>query len=262
LREVLERIADAGCDGVELAGEPDRWPAAEVRDLLERTRLAPLALTAACKVPATRRDLAHPDRAIRNDAVAYLRGCIAWGAEIGCPVVQMLPSGETRLAPLATRLEEWHWSVEGVRAAAVDTERLGVRVAIEPLNRYEAYLVTTVADAIAYVDDVASPNVGITVDVFHAGIEDRSPSNAILTAGVRLFHVHVADSNRRGLGRGHLDLASIAAALRSVDYGGSVVLELVPPGASPYDVLRPDVVTDIVDGYVRESVRALRQAFA
>jgi sugar phosphate isomerase/epimerase len=261
LREVLVRIADAGCDGAEIAGEPDRWSAGEVRGWLEETHLAPLALTASCKVPQTRRDLAHPDPAIREEGVAYVRDCVAWGADIGVPVVQMLPSGETRLAPLATRDEEWRWSVQALRTAAADAESRGVGVAIEPLNRYEAYLVTTVEDALAYVEDVGSPNVGITVDVFHAGIEDRSPAVAVRTAGSRLFHLHLADSNRRALGRGHLDVLAIAAAVRAVDYRGSIILEVVPPGASPYDVLDRDRALQIVDEYVRESVRVLRQAF-
>jgi sugar phosphate isomerase/epimerase len=260
LGEALTRIADAGCDGVEIAGEPDRWSATEVRRMLGRSHLAALALTASCKVPDTRRDLAHPDPAVRDDALAYLRDCIAWAADIGVPVVQMLPSGETRLAPIATRDEEWRWSIQGVRAAAHDAERRGVRIAIEPLNRYEAYLVTTVDHALAYVHDVGSPSVGMTVDVFHAGIEDRSPADAIRAAGSRLFHLHVADSNRRGLGLGHLDLTALAEALRDVDYRGSIVLEVVPPGASPYRSMPPDRVVDLIDGYVRESVRALRQA--
>jgi sugar phosphate isomerase/epimerase len=259
LRDVLRRIADAGCDGVEIAGEPDRWPAAEVRRLLAETRLAPLALTASCRVPQTNRDLASPDPAVRAEALEYLRACLVWAAEIGAPLVQMLPSGETRLTPIASRDEEWRWSVEGVRAAALDAERHGVRIAIEPLNRYEAYLVTTVDDAVAYVADVGSPSVGMTVDVFHAGIEDRSPADAVRAAGARLFHLHVAESNRRGLGRGHLDLSALAAALGAVDYRGSIVLEVVPPGASPYAVLRPALVAEMVDDYVRESVRALRK---
>jgi hypothetical protein len=46
-----------------------------------------------------------------------------------------------------------------------------------------------------------------------------------------------------------------------VDYRGSIILEVVPPGASPYDVLDRDRALQIVDEYVRESVRVLRQAF-
>ncbi|MGH2374366.1 MAG: sugar phosphate isomerase/epimerase family protein, partial [bacterium] len=144
LDETLARIAAAGYDGVELPGEPDRWSAAEARRLLTRYRLAPLALTASCMFPATPRDLANPDAEIRRQAVRYVIDCLRFASEIGAPLVQMLPSGETRLHPIASVGDEWRWSVEGMQDAAREAERLGVRIAVEPLNRYEAYLITTV----------------------------------------------------------------------------------------------------------------------
>ena len=260
LDETLGRIAAAGCDGVELLGEPDRWPPEEVRRLLASHGLAPLALTASCKVPETRRDLAHPDPAVRADAVVYLVACLRFASEVGAPLVQMLPSGETRLAPITTREEEWGWSIEGLRAAAREAERLGVRIAIEPLNRYEAYLVTTVEEALAYLDEVASPWVGMTLDVFHAHLEERDLGEAFRAAGRRLWHVHVADTNRRGLGGGHLDVAAMVDALQRIGYAGALVLEVVPTGAdaTSSDARRRSV--PIVDAYVRESIGALRAA--
>ncbi len=260
LDAVLGRIGRAGCDGVELLGEPDRWPPDEIRRLLARHCLVPLALTASCKVPETRRDLAHPDPAVRADAVAYLVGCLRFASEIGAPLVQMLPSGETRLAPIAAREDEWRWSVEGLRAAAREAERLGVRIAIEPLNRYEAYLVTTVQEALTYLDEVASPWVGMTFDVFHMHLEERDLSEAIRAAGRRVWHVHVADTNRRGLGGGHLDIAAMVGALRSIGYAGALVFEVVPTGADATASDSRPRLTPIVDAYVRESVVALRAA--
>ncbi|MBI2467461.1 MAG: sugar phosphate isomerase/epimerase [Candidatus Rokubacteria bacterium] len=261
LAATLRRLAEAGCDGVELPGEPDRWPARRVRRLLAAHGLAPLALTASCGFPATRRDLAHPDPAIRREAVAYVGRCLAFAAEIGAPLVQMLPSGETRLAPLATRAREWRWSVAGMRAAAREAARLGVRIAVEPLNRYEAYLVTTVAEALAYVEAVGSAWVGLTIDLFHANIEEPDIAAAIRAAGRRLWHVQVADTNRRGLGRGHLDLAACIAALRAVGYAGAVCVEVTAPGPDPFQPIKDGRSAAIVDGYVRESLRRFRAAW-
>src|SRR3989454_6372082 len=74
-----------------------------------------------------------------------------------------------------------------------------------------------------------SPVVRITLELSHATKEEPDIAAAIHAAGSRLWHVHVADSNRRGLGRGHLDLPPIAAALLDIGYTGAVVLEIVPP---------------------------------
>jgi D-psicose/D-tagatose/L-ribulose 3-epimerase len=262
LRATFGRIAAAGCDSVELLGEPGRWNTPEVCRELAHAGLTPVALTARCQVPQTRRDLAHPDASIRADALDYLIDCLKFAAEVGAPIVQMLPSGETRLAPLGTRDQEWRWSVEGMRAAAQEAGRLGIRIAIEPLNRYEAYLVTTMKEALAYIRDVGSPEVGVTLDLFHANIEEPDIPAAIRAAGTRLWHVHVADTNRRGLGQGHLDLGPIAAALREVGYSAAAVLEIAPPEAALLPDA-PDAQWDaLLDRYVRESVAAWRTAFS
>lgn len=262
LDQTLGRIAAAGYDGVELPGEPGRFSPVEVRRLLARHGLIPLALTASCMFPDTRRDLAHPDPAIRQDAAHYVVACLRFAAEIGAPVVQMLPSGESRLSPIASQAQEWAWSIEGMRQAAREAESLRVRISIEPLNRYEAYLVTTAEDAIAYVDAVASPWVGMTLDMFHANLEEPDIERSILAAGARLCHVHVADTNRQGLGRGHLDLAAIATALREIRYAGGVVVEVMPPGPDPFRSIKDDRSPGILDGYIRESLIHLRRHWA
>ena len=258
LEETFARIAGAGYDGIEIPGEPHRWTAGELRRLLTAAGLAPLGLTASCGFPATRRDLAHPDPGIRRDAVGYLVDCLHLAAEIGAPLVQMLPSGETRLAPLATREQEWAWSVSAMQQAGREAARCGVRISIEPLNRYEAYLVTNAADAQAYVTAVGSPWVGMTLDCFHANLEEPDIAASIRAAGPCLWHLHVADTNRRGLGHGHLDLAPIGEALDAIGYPGAVVLEVMPPGPDPFQSIKDQHSSAILDGYLHDSLAPLR----
>ena len=257
LPETLGRIAAAGYDGVELPGEPGRWPPAELGRWLRDHNLAPVALTASCMV-ATERDLAHPDPRIRGVAVDYLRRCLGLAAEIGAPLVQMIPSGEPRLAPIATRDAEWAWSVEGMQTAAREAERAGVRIAIEPLNRYEAYLVTSTEEALAYLDAVGSPWVGMTLDLFHANIEEPDIAASIQQGGSRLLHVQVADTTRRGLGHGHLDLEPIIEALKRIDYGGALVVEIMAPGPDPFQAIKDAHSAEILDRDIRQSLDRLR----
>jgi D-psicose/D-tagatose/L-ribulose 3-epimerase len=253
----LARIAAAGYDCVELPGEPGRWRPADLRRWLGDHGLAPVALTASC-MTETERDLAHPDSRIRGVAVDYVRRCLGLGAEIGAPLVQMLASGEPRLAPIATRDAEWAWSVAGMQAAAREAERAGVRIAVEPLNRYEAYLVTSAAETLAYLDAVGSPWVGMTLDLFHANIEEPDVATSIRAAGTRLWHVQVADTTRRGLGHGHLDLGAVTAALAGIDYGGAIVVEIMAPGPDPFRAIKDERSAGILDADIRESLDRLR----
>jgi sugar phosphate isomerase/epimerase len=257
LERTLARIAAAGYDGVELPGEPDRWRPAELRRMLRDHGLAPVALTASCMLE-TERDLAHPDPRVRGIAVDYVRRSIALAVEIEAPLVQMLASGEPRLAPLETRDAEWAWSVAGMQAAAAEAERAGVRIAVEPLNRYEGYLVTSTADALAYLDAVGSPAVGVTLDLFHANIEEPDVPASIRAAGARLWHVQVADSNRRGLGHGHLDIAAALAALGAIGYAGALVVEIMAPGPDPFRAIKDAGSAAILDADLRGSLARLR----
>ena len=258
LDNTFERIAAAGYDGVEIPGEPSLLDRAEIRRLLTRHGLRPLSLTASCMVPTTRRDLAHPDPAVRADAVRYVEDCARFAAEIGAPLVQMLPSGETRLAPIGTRAEEWEWSVTAMQQAAREAERAGVKISVEPLNRYEAYLVTNADEALAYLAAVDSPWVGMTLDLFHAHLEEPDLRKAIAKAGPHLLHVHVADTNRQGLGRGHLDVAACVHALHAFAYAGAVVLEVMAPGPNPFQSIKDARSAETLDGYLRESLAVLR----
>jgi sugar phosphate isomerase/epimerase len=257
LPETLARIKAAGFDGVELPGEPGRWQPAELRRWLGDHGLAPVALTASCWV-TTERDLAHPDARVRAVAVDYVERCLGLAAEIGAPLVQMLASGEPRLAPIATRAEEWAWSVAGMQTAAREAERIGVRITVEPLNRYEAYLVTSASEALAYLDAVGSPSVGMTLDLFHANIEEPDLGASIRAAGPRLWHVQIADTTRRGLGHGHLDVAAVTAALAGIDYGGALVVEIVAPGPDPFQAIKDEHSAGILDRDIRESLDRLR----
>jgi D-psicose/D-tagatose/L-ribulose 3-epimerase len=258
LPETLGRISAAGYDGVELPGEPERWRPAELRRWLGDHGLASVALTASCTVPDTERDQAHPDPRIRGVAVEYIRRCLGLAAEIGAPLVQMIASGEPRLAPIATREAEWAWSVAGMQVASRAAEQAGVRISVEPLNRYEAYLVTSVAEALRYLDAVGSPWVGMTLDLFHANIEEPDVAASIRAAGPRLWHVQVADTTRRGLGHGHLDLGTVVEALTRIDYGGALVVEIMAPGPDPFRAIKDERSAGILDADIRESLDRLR----
>lgn len=257
LETTLARIAAAGYEGVELPGEPERWRPADLRRWLREHGLRPVALTASCWVD-TRRDLAHPDLAVRRIAVDYVRGCLRLAGELGAPLVQMLASAEPRLAPVATRDAEWAWSVAGMQEAAREAERTGVRICVEPLNRYEGYLVTSAAEALAYLDAVGSPWVGMTLDLFHANIEEADIPRSIRAAGPRLWHVQVADTNRRGLGHGHLDLGAALRALAEIGYAGALVVEIMAPGPDPFRAIKDARSASILDADLRGSLARLR----
>jgi sugar phosphate isomerase/epimerase len=103
-----------------------------------------------------------------------------------------------------------------------------VRLALEPINRYETSLVNSVPACLALIDDVGAGNFGVLADTFHMNIEDPSMTDSLRQAGPRLYHVHFADSNRWYPGAGHIDFAKLVHTLREIGYAGYISIEAMP----------------------------------
>jgi len=106
-----------------------------------------------------------------------------------------------------------------------------VSIVIEPLNRYECDNLNTITEVLEVIEEVALPNVGVLADTFHMNIEEPSIEDSIRKAKNKLFHFHVADSNRWAPGSGHINFKSIFETLKEIDYSGYISVECMPlPG--------------------------------
>jgi D-psicose/D-tagatose/L-ribulose 3-epimerase len=113
-------------------------------------------------------------------------------------------------------------------AASYAAER-SIKLAIEPLNRFETDLVNTVDQGIKMVDDVGAENVGLLLDTFHMNIEEKDIPAAIERAAGRIVEFHACSNDRGTPGEDHLPWKAIAEALRDVDYEGPIVIEAFTP---------------------------------
>lgn len=100
-----------------------------------------------------------------------------------------------------------------------------IRIAIEPLIRYETHLVNTLAEAAAAAKEADHPAITILADFFHMNVEEADIAASIRDSAGMIGHVHLADSNRLNPGRGHLDFVSGLRALADIGYDGVMALE-------------------------------------
>jgi sugar phosphate isomerase/epimerase len=224
-RQALARAAALGYDGVELAvRDPGAVDADALGQEARRAGVAIAALGTGQAYLAEGLSLTADDPEVRRRAVERLRAHLALAARWGAVVIVGLLRG--RLA--GSREVTDRRMREALDAVLPDAERLGVRLAIEPINRYETDYLATVEEVLELVDRVGSPRVGVLADTFHMNIEEVSIEDALRRCGERLFHVHVADSNRRAPGWGHLDFAGIVGVLDAIGYGGYLSAEILP----------------------------------
>ena len=111
-------------------------------------------------------------------------------------------TGEPPTAAERAGLVEVHRAGRRPRAS-----RLGLKLSVEPLNRFECYVLNTVADAAAIVRRVGLPNYGLLYDTFHANIEEKDPVGVIAPHLAQINHVHVSENDRGTPGKGHVPFA-------------------------------------------------------
>ena len=227
LAELAPRLAGWGFDVAELPIEElGDWGPARSAELL-----AGLGLGATiCAVMPPGRELVAAPPDVVAATQAYLRGCVDAAAAVGSGVVAgpMYASvGRTwRMTPterqgVAVELREALAPVADYAAAR------GVRLAVEPLNRYETSVCNTVEQGLELLDGLPAEAVGLALDVYHLNIEERSPAAAVRAAGAagRLAHVQVCANDRGAPGADHMDWPALRDALAAAGYAGPLCIE-------------------------------------
>jgi D-psicose/D-tagatose/L-ribulose 3-epimerase len=225
----FEYARDIGFEVFEVCVEdPARISA---RPLIEAARRTGMQVSV-CGAFGPDRDLSHEDAAKRAQGVAYLKGCIDLAAAVGSPHVagpMYSATGKARLLPPEQRDQQRAWAVESLGQAADYAAERGVRLAIEPLNRFETDLVNTVEQGVDLCRRTGRDNVGLMLDTFHMNIEEKSIGEAMALAGDRLFHMQVAENDRGTPGSGHVPWDEVFGALDKLGYSGSIVIESFLP---------------------------------
>ena len=184
------------------------------------------------------------DEECRAAGVSYLESIIEVAAQVGAPLIcgpLAAPVGERRGRGYTQA--EWDSCVLGLRAAGAFAAAAGITLALEPLNRFETFIVNTVADGVRLVEEVDNQAVGLLLDTFHMHIEEKSTAAAIRHAGRHLKHFHSSENDRGTVGSGQVAWPSVFGALRDIDYQGQIVVEsfghTIPALAGATCVWRP-----------------------
>jgi D-psicose/D-tagatose/L-ribulose 3-epimerase len=194
-------------------------------------------------------DVASESDVVRASGVAYLKDMASAVAGMGHKTIGGIIYGSWpgKLAPGADKRAAVDRSVASMREAVKTAEDSGVYFNVEVVNRFEQYIMNTAAEALEYVERVGSDHCRILLDTFHLNIEEDSIHDAIVTAGSRLGHFHIGESNRRAPGRGRIPWKEVCGALKEINYQGALSMEpfLMPGGEVGRDI---SVYRDLQDG--------------
>ena len=220
---LLPSVREHGLDGFEIPMfDPANLPTSAIRQAFES---ADLDCTVCAILPAGINPIS-PDSSVRAKSLAHLIQCVETSVELGARLI-----GGPLFAPIGflpgrrRTVEEWNWAIECFQKLGEVLDANEITLSIEPVNRSETFFLMTATDAKAFCDAIGHPRVGVTIDTFHANIEEKNTAKAIRSLGSCLKHVHVSENDRGLLGSGHVDFPAIINALQQVAYDGYLMIE-------------------------------------
>lgn len=225
LAESASLVAEMKYDGVVLPYAQIDSPA-QTAALLQANQLACFALT---PNPV---DLAHPDTAVHQPAIAHVETVIESAAALQAPLVTVrnLPG---RFRAIGSPGEEQKLFETAVAHLATFAAERNIRLAVDVVNRYESFICCGAAVTLEMLSRLDQPNLGLTLSAFHMNLEEQDAAAAIQAAGEKLALFYMADSNRQAIGLGHLKLGMHLWALESLP-DVPVILECLPEGSDPF----------------------------
>ncbi|MEM7537761.1 MAG: sugar phosphate isomerase/epimerase family protein [Chloroflexota bacterium] len=245
LEITMRRLAKYGYKSIEISGEPEIFDVKDVRQLLKDNGLT---CWGSVSLMFEGRDLIHADEAIRASSVQYIKDCITMVKELDGHEMTIVPSQVGKVSAMDTPEQEWAWAVEGLKEVYTHSEKEGVVMALEPLNRFETNFLNR-ADQAMMLAEAVGPNCGVCIDTFHLNIEEADMYAAIRNTKERLVDFHVADNNRMACGMGALDWPKIIGTLKDIGYDGAITVEFVAPldrtPANPYKNAMADAEAEL-----------------
>jgi sugar phosphate isomerase/epimerase len=227
LQSNVAKIAGWGYDGVELAiRDPNLVNADELIRVVSAHGLEIPAIGTGQAWGEEGLSYTDLDRSVREAAIERTISHVPFAARTGAVIIIGLLRGIVK--PGVSQEQAMAWLVDALQRCCAAAQPHGVRIALEPICRYETTLVNNLAQGLNLLDQVGAQNMGLMPDTFHMNIEEPVIEESIRACGDRIFHFHVADSNRWYPGAGRLDFKSVLESLHATGYQGYVSGEWMP----------------------------------
>ncbi|WP_116125509.1 sugar phosphate isomerase/epimerase family protein [Lewinella sp. IMCC34183] len=234
LEATLARIKPLGYDYLEIQGTPADYDTKEVRQLLKKYDVR---CWGSVTLMLGERNLLADDPGARARSVQYVKDIITMVKELDGTMVSVVPGTVGKIMPGARPEEEWGWAVASLQECYEFAQASGIKLGIEPINRFETYFINRGEQAYALAE-ATGPDCGVCLDIFHMNLEEPDYYTTIRHCADRLVGFHVADNNRMAPGMGHIDWPAVVRTLQEVGFDGPLSVEFAAPvdrtPANPY----------------------------
>lgn len=262
----FEKAKKYGLDSYEIAAED--FSLIHVDEILKAKEATGIETGSVCGAFGETRDVSSDVEEYRKNGLQYIKDMIDLVAAIGGDTVagpMYSAVGKARAVSDEQKKQAWAWAEGYIREAAGYAKEKGVRLAIEPLNRFETDFINTVEQGCELIDRIGCDNVGFLLDTFHMNIEESNIIKAIKLAGTKGIYDFHTCANTRGIpGEDNFDWPAIAAAIREVGYDDYCNIESFTPDcveiAKAASVWRP--FAESPEAIAEKGIPFLRKVFA
>ena len=227
--ERLRKAYELGYDGVELmAADPRKLDVKRVRKQVESAGLGVSAIGSGAVYMTDKLTMLAADPETGRRALDRLNELVRFAANLEAPFVTI--GGFRGRAAWIKEVNARPRLTEMLVKSADRALKEGVRLVIEPLNRYESDIINNASEALALLNETGNDNLGIVLDTYHMNIEEPSFLSCIrqVMSRKKLWHIHIGDSNRLPPGGGHIAFSEIVNVLKETGYEGYLSAELLP----------------------------------
>lgn len=217
--EIIRKTAQAGFDLIEIPLlRPTEFDAPRIKKLLrdyDLRAVASLGLPKDVHLPF------YPDKALN-----FLKLCIdRLDAIEGNMLTGCLYCNLGTLTGQPPTLDERQRCTDVLGEVAGYAKVRGIRLGIEPVNRYETYLYNIGADVADLIRQIDADNIFIHWDTYHMNIEEQGFSEPLKRHPSLSGYIHLSESDRGIVGQGNVDWDDTFAGLKAINFSGPLVLE-------------------------------------
>ncbi|GAB1482889.1 sugar phosphate isomerase/epimerase [Treponema sp.] len=222
--DILDKAKAQGLDFLEIPLMClDKFDAEEVRKRKNRVGIDVVTSNVLLE-PSV--DITSLDPSARKSGVEYLKRCVDATAAIESNSFSgVIYSQYLKPASRPPSEAEWNYSADCLREVANHAKQYGVEIGLEPVTRYESYLLNTCEQALRLISLVGCDNVKVHLDTYHMNVEEKDFYAATKAAKGKLMHYHLCENDRGIPGTGHVDWDGVFKALSEIGYHGRVGME-------------------------------------
>lgn len=219
-----------GCDIYEIV--PEDWSTIDVDAINAAKAETGIETPTITGAFGDTRDMSSDNPEYRKGGVQYIKDMVDFAVKIDAKVVAgplYSAVGKARQITEDQKKQAWDWATENLKDCAQYAQDKGVKLAIEPLNRFETDFINTVEQGLDLIGRVGYDNLGFLLDTFHMNVEESNIPAAIRAAKGKIFDFHTCANNRGTPGEDNFNWEAIAAAIKDAGYDDYCLIESFTP---------------------------------